>query len=919
MRSQVVVVIVAVIVAVLLLALTIGPGFYIEYLWFDSLGQAPVYLLQFTTQGLLLLGVTVVSLAFLAANILLAQRFSLHERFVVAVNRRRGTEVAFDPRLVTALALIAAAGVSLMMGLGATETWTDWLRFQNATPFGVADPIFGLDAGFYVFTLPIYLEVRTWLLWLIGIALAVTVLIYGGGRLATAVSGLNYRGAGIVHLSILGALWLTVQAWSYLLHRYELLFVDTGLVSGPGYTAVNAQIPADNLLAIVVGIGIIALVANLFVRRLAIVWGALGLWLAVTVVVGGIYPGLVQRFVVAPNELALESPYLEHAIAFTSRAYGLDAIQASEFETGEALTAADVAANPDTFENVRLWDYRPLLTTYGQIQEIRRYYDFRDVDVEHYIIGGRLRQIMLAAREINVDQLTGEAEASWINRHLIYTHGYGVAANQVSAVGQEGLPVLLVRDLPPVSTVPELAIVRPEIYFGEETTDYVIVNTGEKEFDYPQGDQNMYAIYAGSGGVPLGSAVRRLAFASVFGSTQLLLSPQLTDGSRVLYHRTIQERVNALAPFLLYDGDPYLVIANGRLVWVQDAYTYDQRFPYSAMFVDPYPASGRDKSSIAGADLNYVRNAVKVTIDAYDGTTTFYVSDPSDPIIQTWRKIYPTLFQPLDNMDPVVRSRLRYPEGLFRAQAALYATYHMRDPRVFYNREDQWALGRELGKTTQSNAPEYMEPYYVIVRLPGRTEAEFVLIVPFTPLGKDNMIAWMYAGTTGGDRNNLGVFKFGKQELIYGPLQIEGRINQDPTISAQLTLWNQQGSNVIRGNLLVIPVDGSLVYVEPIYLQSDSGQLPELKRVIVAYGTQIAMAERFDAALAQVLGIAGGQEPQNPPTTPVSGDVAELARAAADHYDRAQACLESGDWACYGEEQKALREVLDQLVAATQQ
>lgn len=918
MRRQYALVIVSVVVAVLLLALTIGPGFYIEYLWFDSLGQAPVYLLQFTTQGWLLLGVTVVSLAFLAANILLAQRFSLHERFVVAVNRRRGTQLAFDPRLVTALALVAAAGVSLMMGLGATDAWTDWLRFQNATPFGVADPIFGLDAGFYVFTLPIYLAVRTWLLWLIGIAMAVTVLIYGGGRLATAVSGLNYRGAGIVHLSILGALWLAVQAWSYLLHRYELMFVDTGLVSGPGYTAVNAQIPADNLLAIVVGVGIVALLANLAVRRLAIVWGALGLWLAVTVVVGGVYPGLVQRFVVAPNELALESPYLEHAIEATSHAYALDGIQSLAFETGDALTAADITANADTFANIRLWDYRPLLTTYGQIQEIRRYYDFRDVDVEHYVIGGRLQQIMLAAREINVDQLTGEAEGSWINRHLIYTHGYGVAANQASAVGQEGLPVLLVRDLPPRSSVPELAITRPEIYFGEETTDYVIVNTGEKEFDYPQGDENVYTSYAGSGGVPLGSVARRLAFASVFGSTQLLLSPQLTDGSRVLYHRAIRERVNTLAPFLLYDGDPYLLVVNGRLLWVQDAYTYDQRYPYSAMFEDPYPASGRDKSSISGADLNYVRNAVKVTIDAYDGTTTFYVSDPSDPIIQTWRKIYPTLFQPLDDMDPAVRARLRYPEGMFRAQAALYATYHMRDPRVFYNREDQWSIGRELGKTGLSGSAEYMEPYYVIMRLPGRAEVEFVLIIPFTPLGKDNMIAWMYARTTGGDRNDLEVFKFGKQELVYGPLQIEGRINQDPTISAQLTLWNQQGSSVIYGNLLVIPVDGALVYIEPIYLQSQSSQLPELKRVIVAYGTQIAMAERFDVALAQALGVAVGQQPE-PPTTPVSGDVAALAQAASDHYDRAQACLENGDWACYGEEQKALREVLDQLVAATRQ
>jgi hypothetical protein len=895
----------------LFLAFAIVPGIYVDWLWFDQLGQLPVYLLRFQVQAALFAGVALLSFAVLAVNIVVARRFALAERFVFAVDRRRGNELSLDPRIVTRLALVAALLISLFIGLIATEGWSDWLRFQNATPFGVADPLFGQDLSYYIFQLPIYLTLRTWLLWLIAIAFGFTVMLYGGGRLAAALSRSTYRGAGIVHLSLLGAAWLAVQAWSYLLQRYELLYERSAILSGPGYSAVNALLPGYQILAGLVVLGIVALLANLAFRRLGVVWAALGVWLVASVILTGIYPGLVERFVVTPNQLALEQQYLAHAIAFTRQAYGLDAIQEAEYEAQGEITANEVLSDSATIENIRLWDYRPLLDTFSQIQEIRRYYEFRDVDVEAYTLAGELRQVMLAAREIDVAQLPEETR-TWLNQHLIYTHGYGVAANAVSQVGAEGLPVLLVRDIPPVSTVPELAITRPEIYFGELTENYVIVGTSEAEFDYPSGDQNVYSTYAGAAGVPLGGGLGRLMFASAFGASQILLSPALTADSQVLYYRSLRERVAMLAPFLLYDGDPYLVIADGRLVWVQDAYTYDQRYPYSAHYSDPYEPTGRDKASISGAALNYVRNAVKVTIDAYDGSTTFYINDPQDPIVRTWARIYPSLFQPLEQMPAAVRRQLRYPEGLFRTQATMYATYHMRDPRVLYNGEDTWDIAQEL--VGDNNQRELIEPYYVVMRLPDRERAEFVLMLPFTPLKRDNMIAWMYAQTLPDGRSELGVFKFGKQELVYGPMQIEGRVNQDTTISAQLTLWNQQGSSVIRGNLLVIPVSGGLLYVEPIYLRSSTGSLPELKRVVVAYRTNIAMAPTLGEALAQVFGLAEGEP--GPTPEPPAGDVAALVAAAQDHYSRAQECLQSGDWACYGSEQAALAATLEALAAA---
>jgi uncharacterized membrane protein (UPF0182 family) len=547
------------------------------------------------------------------------------------------------------------------------------------------------------------------------------------------------------------------------------------------------------------------------------------------------------------------------------------------------------------------------MRTYSQLQEIRLYYAFSDVDIDRYTVNDEYRQVTLAAREIAHNELPETAQ-TWVNRHLVYTHGSGVVLSPVNEVGPEGLPQLWVRDIPPEAQYPELAIERPEIYYGELSQEYVIVATEERELDYPSGDQNVYTSYEGTGGVRLDSAFKRLAYALRLGSGQILLSGSITSESRLQWRRAIQERVSTVAPFLRYDPDPYLVIVGGRLVWLLDAYTVSNRYPYS----DPIATEmGR---------LNYMRNSVKVSIDAYDGSVTFYMIDPEDPLVATYAAIFPDLFRPVEEMDPALVAHWRYPEGLFRIQASKLATFHMTDPQVFYNQEDQWSWAEEVVGDERLR----IEPYYVNMRLPGQTEAEFILMLPYTPSTKQNMIAWLYARNDGEHYGELGIFEFTKQRLVFGPMQIESRIDQDPLISQQLSLWNQRGSQVIRGNLLVIPIDQSILHVEPIYLQAEASQLPELRRVVVAYGSRIAMEETLAASLARVMGVeppaAEAPEEEAPPSGIVpEGDVASLILQADAHYRAAQDCLQIQDWTCYGQEMDALEQVLQALLSATQE
>jgi uncharacterized membrane protein (UPF0182 family) len=631
----------------------------------------------------------------------------------------------------------------------------------------------------------------------------------------------------------------------------------------------------------------------------------IAVWLAAALL-SPVYAAAVQTYTVQPNELALEQPYIEHNIRLTRFAYGLASgggaplVTESDFQVTGTLTAQQLEENADILDNVRLWDWKPLRSTYEQLQEIRTYYTFAEVDVDRYELDGRLREVTLAVRELDIEQMQEDAR-TWINEHLIYTHGYGLCLSPVAEVSEEGLPHFLVGDIPPRSTHPVLAIDRPEIYFGEETTNYVIVNTDEEEFDYPTGDENAYTRYQGPDGVVLSGLFRRLAFATRFESSPIVFSDAIRRDSRILFHRALRDRVATLAPMLWYDQDPYAVVDDGHIVWLYDAYTWTDRFPYST--------PGSQAESVWG--LNYIRNSVKVTIDAYTGETTFYVVDPTDPLIQTYRAIFPDLFVSGGEMEESLQAHLRYPEQLFLIQADIYAAYHMQDPRVFYNKEDLWQTPME--KREAGESPVEVEPYYVVMRLPGAEAVEFMMIRPYVPAGKQNMIAWLYADSDGPDYGQLGVYKFSKEKVIYGPMQVEARIEQDPYISQQLTLW-RRGSSVIRGNLIVIPLDDTLLYIEPLYLQAETGQLPELTRVLVAHGNRVAMANDLATGLAQVL----SEEPPSTGELP-SGDVASLARSAQAHYEAAQACLRNSDWECYGREMDAMEADLEALVRATEE
>jgi uncharacterized membrane protein (UPF0182 family) len=913
-----------VVLAVLLVA---ALDLYTDIAWLETLGLASVVWKRLSIEWLLFVIGWLVATGALAGNWLLARALAGGGHMTVPwfSQQRSQHGVTAEPttrtvggRAVNVILAVVAAGFGFMFALTARTVWLTALMSLEGAPFGQADPVLGRDVSFYVFHLPWLSFLQGWFLWLVLISLVGSALIYLGTysaqRLTSKVRVISAQGkkfsirlprAAERHLLLLGAVALALVAVGYQLDIPQLLYSTSGAAYGAGYTDVHARLPVLHLLTGLAVFGALILLVSLVVKVRWLPYIVIGIWLLVMLLGGGVYPGLVQRLAVEPNELAREREYIGHTIEFTRQAYGLDKIKAADFEIQEETAVLDVEANMSTIQNIRLWDYRPLLRTYGQLQEIRLYYAFSDVDVDRYRVGDDYRQVTLAAREIAQNELPENAQ-TWVNRHLVYTHGSGVVLSPVNEVVEEGLPRLWVQDIPPRSVYPELELTQPGIYYGELTEDYVVVNTKEQELDYPSGDQNVYTSYDGRGGVILNSPLKRLAFAIRMGDNQVLLSGAITSQSRLLWRRSIQDRVESVAPFLRYDPDPYPVIVNGRLVWLLDAYTVSSRYPYS------------EPTQTSFGQLNYIRNSVKVTMDAYDGTLAFYVVDDGDPVIRTYASIFPDLFRPASEMDPQLVAHWRYPEGMFLIQAARYQTFHMTDPQVFYNKEDLWNWAEEVSGGERLR----IEPYYVNMRLPGETSAEFVLMLPFTPSSKQNMIAWLYARNDGEQYGKLGVYKFPKQRLVYGPMQVESRIDQDPVISQQLSLWNQRGSQVIRGNLLVIPIDEAILYVEPIYLQAEASQLPELRRVIVSYGNRIAMEETLEEALARVIGAQPATEqPPEPPedVAPLEGDVAELVEQADTHYRAAQDCLVTGDWACYGTEMEALEEVLETLVAATRE
>ncbi|MBA7495908.1 hypothetical protein ES702_06504 [subsurface metagenome] len=873
----------------LFILINIAKGWYSEWLWFSSLGYGSVYTTILKTKVLVFFSAAFIFGILFLGNLVLATRLAPKTEpsfWPWAIVRRLQPILRWNVILGTVL-------LSLIFGLVAQGNWEVILRFFNGQPFGITDPVFHREVGFYVFSLPFLHLLRDWLLG----ALIVTLLGSAGVYLLSyTVQRLKFDFARpvLAHIGGLVIAILGLFAWGYWLGIWELVFSTRGVVFGASYADIHAKLPAQWILLAVVLIVIGLVLFSVWQRKFRWLLYGIGGWIVVAIIVGGIFPAVVQRFQVEPNELARERPYIEYNIQFTREAFALNRIEEQPFPAEEAPTPQDIAQNEVTINNIRLWDPRPLKDTYTHIQSIRLYYDFHDVDVDRYTIDGEYRQVMLSARELSAEKLPVQAQ-TWVNRQLQFTHGYGLALSPVNEVTGEGLPVLRVKDIPPVGI---FDIERPEIYFGEKTNDYIIVGTKTDEFNYPMGDENVFTRYQGKDGVSLGSFIRRLVYAWQFGDLNILISGELTLESRVLYYRNIRERVNHLAPFLKLDSDPYLVVMEGRLFWIQDAYTTTDRYPYSKPL----------------GKLNYIRNSVKAVIDAYDGSVTFYITDPEDALIQTYQAIFPKLFVPAGQAPESLRAHFRYPEDFFNIQAAIYQTYHMEDARVFYNKEDLWAVPKELYFGTE----QAMEPYYILMRLPDEEKEEFLLMLPFTPVNKNNTIGWLAARCDGENYGKLLAYLFPKERLVMGPSQIENRIGQDTVITEQLALWGRGGSRVIRGNLLLIPLGKSILYVEPVFLQAEGGGLPQLKRVIIAAGDQIAMEPTLGESIAAIFGTEVPPTEPKPPTPtepgePVSAEVASLIEKAQQHYDKAQQYLKAGDWAGYGEELAALKAVLDRL------
>ncbi len=902
----------AFVVFVIYLVARFGVGLYTDFLWFQHFEFESVFLTRLWARFIVGLAVAIPFAVLFWINTFIARWLSV--RTVLFFSE----ETLVAQRFVVWGIFAAGLFLAWLVGTTASTNWLLFLRYLNQHPFDLTDPIFNMDVSFYIFSLPLYHFVQTWLI--------IVLFLSGIGAIGVyAVAQRNNLAEGKVvilphvqlHLSILGALIFLTFALGHWLSLFDLMYSPRGVAFGASYTDIHVSMPALwTMVAVAVATAIMLLV-NIFVRRPALSLLAIFVWIIVGIVGTGFIPGLVQRYIVEPSELAREKPYIDNNIQFTRLAYNLNDIEERDFSQIEPLTEADLADDDTIRENLRLWDYRPLQQTYQQIQAIRLYYQFPDIDFDRYTIDGELRQVALGGRELDKNQLQSP---TWINQKLQFTHGYGVVVNPVNEVTSDGLPRLWVQDLPPKSTVEELSVERPEIYYGQTTNDYVFVNTREREFNYPSGDENVYASYQGTGGVVMDSYFKRLLFAIQLSDINLLLSQEVSNSSRVLLYRDIGTRVRRVAPFLRYDQDPYLVIGpDGHLYWIQDAYTSSDLFPYAE------PIN----------NLNYIRNSVKVVMDAYDGNLTFYVADSEDPLLRAYADIFPKLFTEMEQMPDWLRAHIRYPEGLFRIQAQLYQTYHMRDTNVFYNKEDLWQVPME----NFSGNTQPVEPYYVVIKLPTEPEAEFALIQPFTPNNKDNLIAWLAARSDEPHYGQLVVYRFPKQELIFGPLQIEGRIDQDPDISSQITLWDQGGSEVIRGNLLVLPVENSLLYVEPLYLRAENGQIPELKRVILSSGEKIVMRETLSEAMAAlfegappVAAIEAPAEAEVPAAieaeteaepaadtaaAPLSNDIGQLAQTASDHYEAAQEALQNGDWATYGAELDRVKAALDKIVQLT--
>jgi hypothetical protein len=865
--------------------------------WYDALGLRDVYLTRLGLEWGLGIGSFALAFLYLAVNVY----FALRLRSGAAL---RAVGIRQSPLRGAAawIGLGTSAVVALILSVGVVGQWQSLALFLHATPTGTTDPVLGQDISFYLLTLPFLHVLGNWALGLDFLTILVIVAIYSWRG-----DAFDFRPTprSLAHFSVLLAAFGITLAFNAWIGRYDLLFAhNSSVVWGAAYTDVNARLPLYTFQA---GVGIViaaALLANAWLRRFWLPVVAAAAWVVVSVA-GQVYPSVVQGVSVTPNAQSYELPYIQREIAGTRNAYGLAGVSVNNFSGDQPLSAKDVQADQATVNNLRLWDYTQLAESYQQQQTIRTYYSFHDIDIDRYTVNGQYEQLEISARELDTSKLSAAAQ-NWTNDHLQYTHGYGVAASPVNAVAGEGLPTYVVGDLPPTGA---LQITQPAIYFGEVPgiQDYDIAPSSVKEFDYPKGSQDVFANYAGTHGVPL-DATNRALWALRLGDANLLVTQQLTAKSQILYRRNIKDRAAELAPFLTFDGDPYLVVVNGRLYWILDAYTTADSYPYSQA-----ETFGQDN------EINYIRNSVKVVVDAYEGTTDFYVIDPKDPLIRAYQATFPSLFKPISAMPQGLRAHLRVPEDLFTLQVGIYATYHVTPDafgaKVLFAREDVWAV-----PTTQSGPQSQattMQPYYVLFRLPGEDNPEFLLIMPYTPLNKSNLVSWLAARSDGSQYGQYVSYVLPKDKTIFGPQQVANRINANTQISSDFTLFDQAGSSVQQGNLLVVPIGNSFLYFEPIYLRAkQESSLPELKRVILVDQDTVAYATSLSDAIQQLVGNAPPPSTQPPPSTYTAQQIAQiqsLVAQANEHYSAAYEALKRGDFATFASEMQKVGQILQQL------
>lgn len=904
---------VVLIILAFLISISTIVAFYTDLLWYRELGFAQVFWTILRSKVLLALGFGLVFFLFAMLNLALVMRIMPTYRMAIdptdPMERYRGSFLPY----FRWIAIGVSGFLGLLFALAVTPYWERILLALNSVPFGTTDPVFNRDLSFFVFRLPFYEFLYGWLFTgLVVVTIVALLAHYVTGGIRPQSPGDRVTPQVKAHLSALLGLIALLRAWGYRLDQFKLLYSERGDITGASYTDIHAERPALTLLIVISVIVAGLFLVNIRRRGWVLPLAGVGLWLLISVLALGAFPFVIQRFTVVPSQLQKEQPFIERNIEATRVGYGIDSIEERESDVITGITGEAVNSNRPTIDNIRLWDPETLSTAYRQLQNIRTYYEFADVDVDRYSIDGRLHQVMLSAREMALQNLDTTA---WQNLHVVYTHGYGAVVSPANKVSPEGGPTFLVQNVPPQSSAPTLEVKQPGVYYGEGMSDYSLVRTEQQELDFGTETGNEFTTYAGSGGVKVSGLIRRLAFAWRFRAANIAISGLIDEDSRIIYFRNVHERLRKAAPFLRFDGDPYPVIAGGRLVWIADGYTVSDMFPYSERIEFGERTVRRSvRGEVIGPTIegrnNYIRNSVKATIDAYDGTVTFYVWDPKDPIIGAWRGIFPDVFKDASQMPEELRTHVRYPEDLFRIQTAIYQRWHMTDPRTFFTREDQWVIPDDPTSRAIAGAGVLSEiqPYYLLMKLPDSDQEEYILFLPFNPRGRPNMVAYVAAKSGPEDYGKLIDFRFPKGRLIHGVNQVHSRINSTPEISTARSLLGREGSDVIFGNLLVIPIQNSVLYAQPFFVQATANPIPELKRVILATSERVVMGNTLEDALRLLLEggpVAVGEPGELGPTS-----VEEAIAEALQHFEAAKAALREGDLARYEREIKAAEDAL---------